>query len=388
MNRVLKRILAVTWPAMLLAGVVATPCRAFDIAYRVVDLGVLTPGGTSAGVAVSSQNRVAGYGLSVTTSTIAASTNSSGRLVELGILPSGRTSAAMGISPGGVVVGGGEIKISSKSNIYGTHAFLSTAPGTIVDIHDPSLNLVFPNSTAHAANDAGRIVGFVQTADRMTTRGFFSDTPGTMSVMGTLGGHDSRANGVNASGVIVGTSDTATPGFTHAFISRGDALVDLGGTGSSSGNAINDLGHIVGSMGIAGRSGGSHAFFTTASGGFVDLGVLSGTDSSVALGINNRDVIIGTSSSSSTGLSNAFIDFDPSKPNSMVNLNSLIDPSSGWVLNSASGINALGNITGTGKFQGQDRAYLLVAAIPEPSVVMLTTLSLSCLAAWRMRGRF
>ena len=122
---------------------------AYDITYRVVDLGVLTPGGTSAGVAVSTNDRVAGYGLNALTNTIAATTDMSNQLVGLGTLPSGRTSSAYGISPGGVVVGGSEIKLKSSPDIYGTHAFISPSPGTMIDIHDPSINLFFPNTHGH-----------------------------------------------------------------------------------------------------------------------------------------------------------------------------------------------------------------------------------------------
>ncbi len=54
----------------------------------------------------------------------------------------------------------------------------------------------------------------------------------------------------------------------------------------------------------------------------------------------------------------------------MVDLNSLIDPSSGWSLFDAYGINDSGQITGEGFISGHQHAFLLTP-IPEPSSIML-----------------
>lgn len=387
-TRFLGKTRSVLTVTLLMTALNSRPCLGFDVLYRVVDLGVLTPGGTSSGVALNNSDQVAGYGLSPATNTVAAATDANGHLVSLGTLGTGRTSAALGISQdGGAIVGQSEIKLRTNPDVYGTHAFLSTGPGTMQDLHDPNVNFLYTNSAATGINDRGRIVGFLQSGDRLTTRGFFSDIPGVMLPMGTLGGRNSQANGVNHSGMIVGTSDTSTPGQTHAVRTSADGLTlnDLGGSGSSTGNAINDAGHVVGAAGGSGSGGGSHAFFSTGPNVFTDLGVLNGTDSSVAMAINNKDVVVGKSSLSSSGTSNAFIVFDPTKPNTIIDLNSLIDLRSGWILNSASGINLNGDITGTGKFQGQDRAFLLLAAVPEPSILVLATLGGAILLTYRLR---
>ncbi len=73
----------------------------------------------------------------------------------------------------------------------------------------------------------------------------------------------------------------------------------------------------------------------------------------------------------------------------MIDLNTLIDPASGWILTSARDINDAGQITGTGLFDGQPRAFLLTP-VPEPSSVLLAALAAAivggrmCLTA---RGR-
>ena len=43
----------------------------------------------------------------------------------------------------------------------------------------------------------------------------------------------------------------------------------------------------------------------------------------------------------------------------LIDLNSLIPASSGWVLTEARGINESGQIVGTGVLNGQERAFLL-----------------------------
>jgi hypothetical protein len=58
----------------------------------------------------------------------------------------------------------------------------------------------------------------------------------------------------------------------------------------------------------------------------------------------------------------------------MVDLNSLIDPSSGWVLLQAIGINDSGQIVGQGQFDGQTRAFLLTP-VPEPKHLVLAAVA-------------
>jgi hypothetical protein len=55
----------------------------------------------------------------------------------------------------------------------------------------------------------------------------------------------------------------------------------------------------------------------------------------------------------------------------MLDLNSLIDPGSGWLLIEAEGINDAGQITGFGLVGGQFSAFLLTPAVPEPSTFAL-----------------
>lgn len=108
-----------------------------------------------------------------------------------------------------------------------------------------------------------------------------------------------------------------------------------------------------------------------------DLGTLGGTYSN-AQGINVSGHVTG----SSTG--NGDIDlyaFLYTPQNGMVNLNSLIDPQSGWELSTGSAINDAGQITGLGLIGGEHRAFLLTP-VPEP---ISPALFVFVAAAWAMR---
>jgi hypothetical protein len=68
----------------------------------------------------------------------------------------------------------------------------------------------------------------------------------------------------------------------------------------------------------------------------------------------------------------------------MVDLNSLISPLSGWVLDRGFGINDVGQITGIGVIGGEQHAFLLTP-VPEPGALALMALGLSFLMRLRWR---
>jgi probable HAF family extracellular repeat protein len=201
--------------------------------------------------------------------------------------------------------------------------------------------------------------------------------------IGTLGGTTSQANGLNDSGEVVGWSllpDKAK----HAFSwTSSGGMQDLstfpGGGDASIAFAVNNAGVIVGSADV---SGAQQAFRTGGPGGtLLDLGqFLPNAASSAAYAINGLNEVVGTYSTGAGG-SFGFL-YDGS---TMIDLTTVVEQDSryaGWVLNTATGINDLGQITGTVTISGQAHAYVL-STVPEPSPLLLAGLVLGAWLGYR-----
>jgi probable HAF family extracellular repeat protein len=212
-----------------------------------------------------------------------------------------------------------------------------------------------------SVGDTGVIVGYSSTT--ITGRGWVDRAcvlrNATLSILPGLGGSNSYANDVDASGRIVGTSFQTDDMTRRACLWLNDQPLDLGtlGGASSQAYAINNAGQVVGLSNTS--TGQAHAFlFVVNSSGQVitrtDLGELGGGHS-VAYALNDRGEAVGTSNSQ------AFYWYN----GQLVDLSMRIPAGTGWTLSSASAISDNGQIAGTGFVLGQPHAFLLAPVAPD-----------------------
>ncbi|MEM8864501.1 MAG: hypothetical protein AAGF31_03025 [Planctomycetota bacterium] len=191
-----------------------------------------------------------------------------------------------------------------------------------------------PMNVPRDINDSQLIVGDVFAGPVMAVAFDFANQT-TPLPMGTLGGNLSRAFAVNNHGEAVGFS------------------VDTNNQW--------------------------HAFIWDAANGMTNLGAASlGAIESRAYDINNHGTVVGELNYG--GIFRAFCWID----GQILDLNSLLHPNSGWVLETANGVNDSGWITGTGTYFGEQRAFLF-RHVPEPSSALLV--AVVCLAVTSKRNR-
>ena len=272
------------------------------------------------------------------------------------------SSTATSINDAGVAVGhdGNYNPVVLSGLQIATAAIFSNGKATFIDESDAQ------SFEAEAINNAGEIAG------GNGYRGFVRTAGGMMITIAPLStaaqGNGTWAWALDEEGHVVGgttvpiAQDNHGDLEVHAFlltISGGvQRMRDLGalaGFPDTIASAISEDLTIVGSSGTSAQgvltaiSGTSHAWVWQ-SGKMHDLGTLQPGESSYANGINDADVIVGCSGDRAVRWTNKQI----------VDLNTLIDPSSGWTLTCANAINRNGWIAGDGVYHGQQRAFLLV----------------------------
>lgn len=256
-------------------------------------------------------------------------------------------------------------------------------------------------------NDAGQIAAF-STIDPGRTHAL-RYTPGVGFVdLGTGPGRQAETTGINNSGQVTGFYEM-NDGSEHAFLyTAGRGMQDLGVLSgqNSGGRGINDLGWVTGTS-------GNRAFIYQDGVGMVDIGPGSGW------AINNAGVVAGEGvgeraaiflngqiqllgfAGSARGLNNnntavGFMDhgtslsaFVWSEQEGVQDLNSLVDPQSGWYLAAALGINDAGQIVGWGynSERGTVQTPFRLDPIPEPSTWALMILAGGMFCVFRRRAK-
>jgi probable HAF family extracellular repeat protein len=193
----------------------------------------------------------------------------------------------------------------------------------------------------------------------------------TVTDLGTLGGTNSLAQGINGSGQVVGYAYTTGDGAYHAFRTTANAPINpatddlgtLGGTISFA-QGINGSGQVVGYATITGETA-AHAFRTAANSPINpatdDLGTLGGANS-FALGINGSGQVVGYAYTTGDGAYHAF----------RTTANAPINPATddlgslGGTISFAQGINGSGQVVGHAYTFGDGAAHAFRTAANSP----------------------
>lgn len=192
-------------------------------------------------------------------------------------------------------------------------------------------------------------------------------TPGKgMQDLGTLGGDEIATDeGLNDRGEVIGSMYLAGDQDHQPYLWDGKKLINLGTFGGPDGDtaAINNAGEVAGWGGTTsqcpGIEGGDAMAFLWRNGHKIKLGFLPQTDYSLPLWINSKTQVVGLAfdCGSSSGYGGAFL----WEGGTIVDLNTLVPPSSALHLFAAYGINDRGEIAGFGSLaSGEIHAFLLV----------------------------
>jgi hypothetical protein len=336
-------------------------------------------------------------------------------LANLGTSPDGNTwGGALDVNAAGTIVGFAE-KYDASGLSQGWRALRWDASDAMTELGtlDPNRSAgAYAYNGATAMNDAGTAIGWADKYDaagvakgqRAVRWDAGSTVPTELANLGTdpTGITDTAAAAINSAGVIVGTAKKFDAnGLGRTVPVRWDlsgAVTELetlqfpelpynfGQTRFAT--HINDAGIVIGGLSPGG------AVRWDASGAATELkSPLGEPGPARASDINNAGIAVGTTNSPFAPTRALYWGLDAVP----VDLNSLIDPASGWTLTSAHSINDAGWIGGEGSFDPDgpgrqtaiNRLFLIrvpAAAVPEPAAGALAVLGLSIIAT-KLRSR-
>jgi probable HAF family extracellular repeat protein len=278
-----------------------------------------------------------------------------GQVNDLGTVPGGNESLATAVNSRGQVVGFSNNDVPDPASLAGlgtqTRAFL-WQNGVMQDLG----TLGGTDGLAFGINERGETFGFSYTDSDATLDPFFWQN-GTMTDIGSLGGTFGIPNWLNRRGQVVGYSNLAGDATHHGFLWDRGTLTDVGTLGGDNSEAdwISDSGLVVGRADVPGSQ--THHGFLWRRGVMTDLGVIDGDACSTGNAVNSRGQVVGDAGVCFVG-GRAWL-WENGGP--MVDLNDLVLPGSGLHLQDATVINERGEIVCTGVLpNGDQHAVLLI----------------------------
>lgn len=399
-----RTIMALLSPAALVGiGLVCSPALAQS--YNVTDLGTFSP------VAINATGTVAGnMGMSAAIWTPTASNGGVGTTLSLGTLSGQTSSAAHGINDSGTVVG-------TASGTTNDQAFTWSISAGMTPVAVPSDS---PNSYGYAINNSGLVAGTagdirLNYSGNNTLLHAFSSGAAGVQDLGTLtppSGDEgvpptSTAWGLNDAGEAVGTTTYLVytsngyggdvPVNRACYWTPDGTVVSLNlppdpssAHGYSNASVINNAGQIIGSYTVSGSGvPASTTSFVWAPGTGPQYLSSPVSQYSGATAINDNGVMVG-------GANLGGSQFDPLfhaliyQGTVGADLNTMIDPTSGWTLNTTIGINNSGEIIGMGTrvINGLTVKHgFLLTPTPEPSSAAALAAGSLVLAGLILRAR-
>jgi probable HAF family extracellular repeat protein len=291
--------------------------------------------------------------------------------INLGTVPGGTQSIAIAVNSLGRVVGFSNNDIPDAFSLVGfptqTRAF-AWQNGVMRDLG----TLGGPDASASFVNDHGQVAGFSYTDSAVnpstgvpTTHPFLWEN-GKMTDLGTLGGTLSgsplliTSGSLNNRGDVAGASTLAGDLFQHPFLwTKSEGLKDLGTLGGTFGyaNWVNDSREVVGTATNL-NDQALHAFFWR-DGVMTDLQTVGSDPDSEAKSVNSQGQVVGASFDLAANIDLHGFLWENGGP--IVDLNTLVPPSSGVTITNAFDINDRGEIAGNGFLpNGDARAVLLI----------------------------